>query len=140
LFVAGIIVGAFVQPTKEVRKIEDIKYINELENKIKSFTATNEKVVEVVKKDGSKVITTERNTTIATDSEQKQKEIESVKKDEKISYGSFGMGAVYTVGRNYQTIGVIADTKLFWRFNAMMGLHYNIDKPNGYFSVGVIFR
>lgn len=140
LFVAGIIVGAFVQPTKEVRKIEDIKKIEELEKRIKSIIQTNEKIVEVVKADGSRITTTERGSTIRTDTKEEQKEIEKIKKDEKITYGTFGMGAVYTAGWNYQTIGVIADTKLFWRFNVQVGLHYNTINPNGYFSVGLIFR
>lgn len=140
IFVAGLAVGSLFMPPKEVRKEEDVRKISELTAQIKSITKTNEEVVEVVKKDGTKIITTKRRTVAESNARKESSEKERLTKSETIKHGTFGFGPVVTLGKNFKAAGVLADTTLFWRFNIVAGAHYNMNKPAVYGTVGLMFR
>jgi hypothetical protein len=138
IFIAGALTCSLVMKPKEVRRTEDVKYIAELETKLKSITHQTENTVTVVKKDGSKVITTNRDTVIKQDAQTQSSSKLASNKEEIISNKDIMVIAYINTRKEINGYGAMVQGDILGPLGVVVGGLYSDKKLSG--SIGVTLK
>lgn len=113
---------------KEVRRAEDVKYIAELESRIKSITKQTENTTTIIKKDGTQIITTKRDTEIKQDAQTQSSEKLASQKEEVISTKDIMVMAYAEIRREVVGYGAFVQGDVIGPLGLAVGAKITTDK------------